>query len=115
MVKDVYAVKLRYMIIIFFTLLNEKSTFIMVDYCRWGFFFGRGEGGSFPPAALFWGEREEWVKPGCAEVALRGDHWKVQSHERLVLVQLSDCVSLFRCFQGFFSMFPGRVFKQVRG
>ena len=54
MVKDVYAVKHRNMIIIFCTLLNKKSTFIMVGITAVGVFWG-GEGGSFPPAALFWG------------------------------------------------------------
>ena len=54
MVKDVYAVKHRNMIIIFCTLFNKKSTFIMVGITAVGVFWG-GEGGSFPPAALFWG------------------------------------------------------------
>ena len=54
MVKDVYAVKLRYMIIIFVTLLNKKSTFIMVGITAVGFFLG-GRGGFFSPCCPFLG------------------------------------------------------------
>ena len=47
MVKDVYAVKHRNMIIIFCTLLNEKSTFIMVGITAVGVLGGE-KGVLFP-------------------------------------------------------------------
>ena len=47
MVKDVYAVKHRNMIIIFFTLLNKKSTFIMVGITAVGVLGGE-KGVLFP-------------------------------------------------------------------
>ena len=113
MVIYMYAIEEKNMIIILCTLFIEKDTCIMVRITAVG--VPGGEKGVLLPLLPFWGWREEWVKPGCAEVALWGDHWKVHGHEGLVLVQLSDCVNLFRCFQGFFGMFPGRVCKQVLG
>ena len=56
MVKDVYAVKLRYMIIIFVTLLNKKSTFIMVGITAVGVL--GGERGVLFPLLPFFGVRE---------------------------------------------------------
>ena len=49
MVKDVYAIKHRNMILIFCTLFNKKSTFI--GLLPWGYLGGRGVAIS-PPAAL---------------------------------------------------------------
>ena len=54
MVKDVYAVKLGYMIIVFFTLLNKKSTFIMVGITAVGDTWV-GEGWLFLPLLPSWG------------------------------------------------------------